>query len=194
MNVLFWEEGDFGLRRRGLIINCCNNCTIFSYWGRRQKMAIFEFSSFFNSLGILATKHTSECFVITAEDTTWWSRGNNENFFFFWKSIRDLSYGWRGKGLLDGVKPAIAWPNVLSRKSTHIKQKKGKFPRTLSVSRHSSIPAPIEKKSKRFNFQPSKLRKTTKIYKNPNPSLSLSRTLSVIVNPILFSLCIYLLI
>ena len=79
-----------------------------------------------------------------------------------------------------------------SRKSTHIKQKKGKFPRTLSVSRHSSIPAPIEKKSKRFNFQPSKLRKTTKIYKNPNPSLSL--TLSVIVNPILFSLCIYLLI
>ena len=32
-------------------------------------MAIFEFSSFFNSLGILATKHTSECFVVTAEES-----------------------------------------------------------------------------------------------------------------------------
>ena len=54
-----------------------------------------------------------------------WSRGKQHDFFiFFWNcSIslpsRDLSDGWRGQELLDGVKPvfyATAWPNVFSFK------------------------------------------------------------------------------
>ena len=58
-----------------------------------------------------------------------WSRGQDAMkqrktewffFFFFWNryiSLGDLSNGWRGEGLLDGVKPmfyAVAWPNVFS--------------------------------------------------------------------------------
>ena len=54
--------------------------------------------------------------AVKQRKTTWFF------FFFFWNcSIslpsRDLSDGWRGQGLLDGVKPvfyATAWPNVFS--------------------------------------------------------------------------------